>query len=35
MYAPGKILKAGSSYLSPPPDNGGNTPSAATTYVLT
>jgi hypothetical protein len=34
MYAPGKIMKAGSSYLSPPPDNGGNTPSAATTYVL-
>jgi hypothetical protein len=34
MYAPGKIMKAGSSYLSPPPDNGGNTPSAATTFVL-
>jgi N,N-dimethylformamidase beta subunit-like, C-terminal/Concanavalin A-like lectin/glucanases superfamily/Galactose oxidase-like, Early set domain/Bacterial Ig domain/Glyoxal oxidase N-terminus len=34
MYAPGKIMKAGSSYLSAPADNGGNTPSAATTYVL-
>jgi hypothetical protein len=34
MYAPGRIMKAGSSYLSAPPDNGGNTPSAATTYVL-
>src|SRR5262249_21059982 len=34
MYAPGKIMKAGSSYLSAPPDNGGNAPSAATTYVL-
>jgi hypothetical protein len=34
MYAPGKIMKSGSSYLSPPLDNGGNVPSAATTYVL-
>ncbi|HEY7118821.1 MAG TPA: Ig-like domain-containing protein [Tepidisphaeraceae bacterium] len=34
MYLPGKIMKAGSSYLSPPADNGGNIPSAATTYVL-
>ena len=34
MYRPGRILKAGSSYLSEPADNGGNVPSAATTYVL-
>ena len=34
MYLPGKIMKAGSSYLSAPADNGGNIPSAATTYVL-
>ncbi|HEY7117532.1 MAG TPA: Ig-like domain-containing protein, partial [Tepidisphaeraceae bacterium] len=34
MYLPGKIMKAGSSYLSDPADNGGNIPSAATTYVL-
>ena len=34
MYQPGKILKAGSSYLSPPADNGGGVPSLATTYVL-
>ncbi|MCI0682547.1 MAG: Ig-like domain-containing protein [Gemmataceae bacterium] len=34
MYAPGQIMKAGSSYLSAPADNGGNIPSAATTYVL-
>jgi hypothetical protein len=33
-YLPGKIMKAGSSYLSAPPDNGGSTPSKATTYVL-
>jgi hypothetical protein len=34
MYAPGKIMKAGSSYLAPPPDNGGNVPSSANTYVM-
>jgi hypothetical protein len=34
MYRPGMIMKAGSSYLSPPADNGGGVPSAATTYVL-
>src|SRR5262249_17327895 len=34
IYAPGKIMKAGSSYLSAPADNGGSPPSAATTYVL-
>src|SRR5207244_6349437 len=34
MYLPGKIMKAGSSYLSAPADNGGSTPSKATTYVL-
>ncbi len=34
MYLPGKIMKAGSSYLSPPADNGGSVPSASTTYVL-
>jgi hypothetical protein len=34
MYQPGKIMKTGSSYLSAPPDNGGSTPSAATTYVI-
>ena len=34
QYLPGKIMKAGASYLSAPADNGGNTPSAATTYVL-
>ena len=34
MYLPGKIMKAGSSYLSAAADNGGNIPSAATTYVL-
>jgi hypothetical protein len=34
MYLPGKIMKAGSSYLSPPADNGGSTPSKNTTYVL-
>ena len=33
-YLPGKIMKAGGSYLSAPPDNGGGTPSAATTYVI-
>jgi hypothetical protein len=33
-YLPGKIMKTGSSYLSAPPDNGGSTPSAATTYVI-
>src|SRR5215218_4753173 len=34
MYEPGKFMKAGSSYLSPPLDNGGAVPSTATTYVL-
>jgi hypothetical protein len=34
QYLPGKIMKAGSSYLSPPADNGGGIPSKATTYVL-
>lgn len=34
MYSPGKIMKAGSSYLSAPADNGGNVPSAATSYTL-
>jgi hypothetical protein len=34
QYLPGEFMKAGSSYLSAPPDNGGGTPSAATTYVL-
>jgi hypothetical protein len=34
QYLPGKIMKAGSSYLSAPADNGGSVPSAATTYVL-
>ena len=34
MYLPGKVMKTGSSYLSPPADNGGSVPSAATTYVL-
>jgi len=34
MYQPGKFMKAGSSYLSAPADNGGATPSKATTYVL-
>jgi hypothetical protein len=34
QYLPGKIMKTGSSYLSPPKDNGGSTPSAATTYVM-
>ena len=34
MYVPGKVVKAGSSYLSPPPDNGGGIPSKATTYML-
>jgi hypothetical protein len=34
QYLPGKIMKAGSSYLSAPPDNGGGVPSAATTYVI-
>ncbi|HEY7310523.1 MAG TPA: Ig-like domain-containing protein [Gemmataceae bacterium] len=34
QYLPGQFMKAGSSYLSAPPDNGGSTPSAATTYVL-
>jgi hypothetical protein len=34
QYLPGKIMKTGSSYLSAPPDNGGSTPSAATTYVI-
>jgi hypothetical protein len=34
MYRPGKFLKAGSSYLSAPMDNGGSVPSKATTYVL-
>jgi lipopolysaccharide export system protein LptA len=34
QYLPGKIMKAGSSYLSALPDNGGGTPSKATTYVL-
>jgi hypothetical protein len=34
MYRPGQFLKAGSSYLSAPLDNGGSVPSTATTYVL-
>ncbi len=34
QYLPGKIMKTGSSYLSAPADNGGGTPSAATTYVI-
>jgi hypothetical protein len=34
MYLPGKVMKAGSSYLSAPANNGGDVPSAATTYVL-
>jgi hypothetical protein len=34
MYLPGKVMKAGSSYLSEPGNNGGDVPSAATTYVL-
>jgi hypothetical protein len=34
MYAPGKIMKSGASYLSPPIDNGGSTPSSPNTYVL-
>src|SRR5207302_9054707 len=34
QYLPGKIMKTGSSYLSPPADNGGGVPSAATTYVI-
>src|SRR5262249_6556145 len=34
MYLPGKIMKAGSSYLSAPADNGGGVPSKAATYVL-
>lgn len=34
QYLPGKIMKTGSSYLSPPPDNGGGVPSKATTYVI-
>ena len=34
MYLPGKVMKAGSSDLSAPADNGGSVPSAATTYVL-
>jgi len=34
QYRPGKVMKAGSSYLSPPSDNGGNIPSSANTYVL-
>ncbi len=34
MYAPGKIMKAGSSYLSVPADNGGNVPSKNNTYVI-
>jgi hypothetical protein len=34
QYLPGKIMKAGSSYLSPPADNGGSVPSTATTYVI-
>jgi hypothetical protein len=33
-YRPGEYLKAGSSYLSPPADNGGATPSRPNTYVL-
>jgi fibronectin type 3 domain-containing protein len=33
-YLPGKFLKAGGSYQSAPPDNGGGTPSSATAYVL-
>jgi fibronectin type 3 domain-containing protein len=34
MYLPGKIMKAGASYRSAPPDNGGNAPSSPNTYVL-
>jgi hypothetical protein len=34
MYAPGRILKSGASYLSPPADNGGSKPSSPNTYVL-
>jgi hypothetical protein len=34
MYEPGKVLKAGSSYLSPPADNGGNIPSSSKSYVI-
>jgi hypothetical protein len=34
MYRPGLVMKAGSSYLSPPADNGGGIPSKATAYVL-
>ncbi|QEH32282.1 Chitodextrinase precursor [Aquisphaera giovannonii] len=34
QYLPGKVMKAGSSYLSAPADNGGGTPSANTTYVI-
>ena len=34
QYLPGMIMKAGSSYLSAPPDNGGSAPSSATTYVI-
>jgi hypothetical protein len=34
QYLPGMIMKAGSSYLSAPPDNGGGAPSFANTYVI-
>jgi hypothetical protein len=34
MYRPGQFMKAGSSYLSAPADNGGSVPSGATTHVL-
>jgi hypothetical protein len=34
MYRPGQYLKAGSTYLSPPQDNGGDVPSKATAYTL-
>src|SRR5579884_2826435 len=34
QYLPGMIMKAGSSYISPDPDNGGSVLSSANTYVI-